>query len=284
MPRSNVRVPNGRTLVQRSGCKPREPYHPKLFIMVGPKIECDHLWIGQLVCERADRRLRVWQCISFKSCVHPELVSLRTWFNRAWRTADQFDVIEAAYKARCDALLRSGTAVPIEDDVPPAEPTPRLTRGLTEQQLRQLRTYDSLWIEAGGLGYNLGRGVPGNQLDMTRYTRVFFGAPPTNVRPNDIIDHVILVWSGVRHHDRTLKFGDNGMDKLNVPFAGPRGSLFYQGTTLLFTRRRDSAFDFRVENIRSSVSGADEASGYMPVTTLARENGACFDNKGIRES
>src|SRR4029453_851837 len=97
--------------------------------------------------------------------------SLQRWFNSAWRKADRFDVIEAEYKGRCDALLRRGMSVPIEDDVPPIEPTVRRTRGLSEHQLRQLRTYDNFWIEAGGLGYNLGPGVPGNQLDMTRYTR-----------------------------------------------------------------------------------------------------------------
>jgi hypothetical protein len=246
MPASNVRIPNGNMLVQTPGCRPRQPFHPKLFILLGSKSCAIICGSGNLSANGLTGGCECGSVFRFKSRVHPELVSLQRWFNRAWRTADRFDVIEAAYKARCDAMLRRGTAVPIEDDVPPPEPTARRTRGLTEQQLRQFRTYDNFWIEAGGLGSNLGPGIPGNQLDATRYTRVFFGAPATDIPPNEIIDHITLVWSGVRHHDRTLKFGDNGMDKLNVPPAGSRGRLFYRGKTLLFTRLRDGAFDFTV--------------------------------------
>jgi hypothetical protein len=86
--------------------------------------------------------------------------------------------------------------------------------------------------------------VPGNQLDMKRFTRAFFGASIDNIAPNTQIDHITLVWEGERHDDRTLKLGDNHMDKLNVPPAGDRGRLFYRGKALLFTRRSDGAFDF----------------------------------------
>jgi hypothetical protein len=41
-----------------------------------------------------------------------------------------------------------------------------------------------------------------------------------------------------------VAFGDNLMDKLNVPPSGDRGRLFYRGKTLLFSRRSDDAFDF----------------------------------------
>lgn len=75
-------------------------------------------------------------------------------------------------------------------------------------------------------------------------------APPAPVNPNDIIDYVTLVWNGVRYGDRTLKFGDNGMDKLNVPPAGDRGALFYRDKTLMFSRLADGAFRFTVGDDR----------------------------------
>ena len=125
-------------------------------------------------------------------------------------------------------------------------------RPLSEAQIRGLRTFGNLWVQAGALGANLGRGQPGNQLDMTRYMRVFFGVPATEVPPNAELDRVTLVWDGERHPDRTLKFGENGMDKLNVPPAGERGRMFYRGKALLFSRRSDGAYDYAVGDERQA--------------------------------
>jgi hypothetical protein len=229
MSHSKVRVPNGGALVQTAGCRPRKPFHPKLFIFRGLHSNAIICGSGNLSANGLTGGCECGSIFRFSSRVHPQLVSLQGWFNNAWRAAANFQDIAETYKRRCDELVRTRTAVPIEDDITPAEPTPRRIRGLSEEQIRQLRTYDNFWIEAGALGANLGPGIPGNQLDMTRYTRAFFGAPPAHVQPNDIIDHVTLVWDGIPYTDRTLKFGDNGLYKLNVPPAGARGPLVYRG-------------------------------------------------------
>jgi hypothetical protein len=135
--------------------------------------------------------------------------------------------------------------VPTDDDSePPAARQHRRSAALTEEQIRQLRTFDNFWIEAGALGANLGRNVPGNQLDMKRFSRAFFGARIEDLEPNTEIDHVALIWDGELYRDRTLKFGDNGMDKLNVPPVGDRGPNFYRDKALLFTRIADGRFAF----------------------------------------
>jgi hypothetical protein len=176
---------------------------------------------------------------------HPQFANLQKWFRAAWNDADSYDALHANYKARCDALVKDKKPVPTEDDAkPPEEAGAR--RGLSEIQMRQLRTYDHLWIEAGSLGANLGPGIPGNQLDMTRLTRVFFGVPPEHVEPNTILDHVTLRWEGEVIPNRTVKFGDNGMDKLNVPPPGNRGALFYKNKTLLLTREPNGSYEFTV--------------------------------------
>ena len=253
MTRSSVRVPNGDALVQIPGCRPRAPFHPKLFIFRGGKSNAIICGSGNLSANGLTGGCECGSIFRFKSRTHPQLVLLQRWFNSAWRSADRYNDIAEEYKSRCDALLRREAAVPVEDDVAPLERTPRKARGLSQQQLRQLRTYDNFWIEAGGLGYNLGAGIPINQLDMTRYTRVFFGAPASDIPANEMIDQITLISDRVRYTNRTLKFGDNGMDKLNVPPVGGRGPLFYQNKTLMFSRRPDGAFNFRVGD------GADRA-------------------------
>lgn len=246
IPNSTVRVPNGTMLVGNSGCIPRIPYHPKLYMFRGSRYTAIICGSGDLSANGLLGGCECGNAFRFESRRNPHVLGLTSWFNDAWRTADELRAIEMDYKAHCDALLRSRNAIPVEDDITPPEPIPRKTRGLSDHQIRQLRTYENFWIEAGALGANLGRGVPGNQLDMTRYTRVFFGAPPARVPPNEIIDYVTLIWDGVSYDDRTLKFGENGMDKLNVPPAGSRGPLFYRDKTLLFSREPTGEFTFTV--------------------------------------
>src|ERR1700722_8239953 len=110
---------------------------------------------------------------------------------------------------------------------------------------------------------------------MKRFTRAFFGAPVRDVPPLEEIDRVTLVWDGIAYHDRTLKFGDNHMDKLNVPPAGARGKHFYRGRTLLFSRRRDGAYDFQAGSPTDGRSWkrASDRSGVASPLSARRERG-----------
>lgn len=258
LPSSAVRIPSGRFLVSRSGCNPATSYHPKLFLLRGKArsaIICGsgNLSINGLTkgCECGSLFL-VNHPASDDAEGHSQLTRLLAWFRQAWRNASPVNSsLRAQYEQRCKHLLKQGKAVPTEDDASPPEPSPR-RRGktLSEEQVRALRTFDNLWIEASALGANLGHGRPGNQLDMTRYTRVFFGAALCDVPVNTVIDELTLVWDGHRYEGRTLRFCDNGIDKLNVPPAGSRGPLYYKNRTLLFTRQSDGTFAFVVGDRR----------------------------------
>jgi hypothetical protein len=247
--KSEVKIPGGRALINRSGCTPTRPYHPKLFVLHGRNAAAVICGSGNLSANGLTKGCECGSVFLMNSPnplrSQPELAKIQKWFNGAWLTADSFASIRLAYQERCDALAKQKKSVLTEDDVKPEE-TPAGRQGLSEIQLHQLRTYDNFWIEAGSLGANLGHGKPGNQLDMTRYTRVFFGAPAEELPLETPIDSITLVWENEIHTDRTLKFGNNGMDKLNVPPSGARGPLFYRGKTLLFTRLANGSFRFTV--------------------------------------
>ena len=248
---SEVRIPDGRKLTNRDGCTPNRPYHPKLFVLHGKSAAAIICGSGNLSASGLTKGCECGSVFLLKSSAptrsQPELAKLQNWFNSAWRDADSFASIQSAYQGRCGALAKQKRIVVTEDDVKPEEAVVS-RQGLSEIQLRQLRTYDNLWVEGGSLGSNLGPGKPGNQLDMTRYTRVFFGAPAEALPLETPIDSITLIWDGEVYTNRTLKFGNNGMDKLNVPPAGERGPLFYRGKTLLFTRLANGTFQFTVGN------------------------------------
>jgi hypothetical protein len=214
-----------------------------------------------------------------ESSRNQQLVKLLSWFDATWKEADSYDELKDAYVNRCKQLLQKRDMfVPTEDDLTPDEFTRvRVQRKpLSELQIRQLQTYDNFWIEAGALGGNLGPGKPGNQLDMTRYTRVFFGFPAIDIALNKIIGHVTLIWNDKAYRERTIKFGNNGMDKLNVPPAGDYGPLFYKNKAFLFTRNVDGSFLFNVDENEDFAKWrklSKELNAYYTMSPSGREWG-----------
>jgi len=246
--KSEVRVVNGEDLIRRKGCVPQETYHPKLFLLSGPRTVAVICGSGNLSANGLGGGCECGSLWLAPSGGNPdswpgEVVGLREWFKTAWNNGSRLPAVLGGYEAICRTRIRKDKIVPTEDDVVISE---WRGRGLSEAQLRQARSFDNLWIEAGILGANLGAEHPGNQLDMKRGTRAFFGATVEEVQPNDIIDHVTIVWGSETYRERTLKYGHNGMDKLNVPPVGDRGRDFYKDKTLLFTRLSNGAFRFEV--------------------------------------
>lgn len=245
LPSSRVRIANGDVVLSRPGCRPVTTYHPKLFMLHGIRKAAIVCGSGNL---SANGMLRGCECGHLAilnsgggSRQNVEFRYLRSWFDDAWRRATPCSVLIDRYASLAKRNVNMVVATDLDED----SQTP-IRRGLSPLQIKELRAYDHFWIDAGALGANLGHGRPGNQLDMPRFCRVFFGAPALDLPPETEIDHVTLVWNGRRFAGCTLKFADNHMDKLNIPLAGERGPHFYSGKTLMFTRRNDGLFVFSV--------------------------------------
>lgn len=251
LPNSTIKVPSGEAVVTTAGCTPSQTYHPKLFMLTGGNRTSIICGSGNLSRNGLSRGCEVGGVITLNGTdagdePNPQAKALLSWFRTEWQRADRYDVLALRYEAACRDRVRRRAIVPTEDDTKPAGEAGGVRgRALTEEQIHELRTFKNFWIDAGALGANLGAGVPGNQLDMKRFTRAFFGAGIEDLEPQTEIDpNITLVWDGVPHSNRTLKYGDNQMDKLNVPPAGERGRTYYRGKTLLFRRRPDGGYDF----------------------------------------
>jgi hypothetical protein len=176
LPCSKVRVPNGRILVQRAGCSPQQPFHPKLFMLSGDKAAAIICGSGNL----SESGLSIGcECGSVSLLTHADqqlagsqFAKLQDWFRNVWRNAASYEFLQTQYEIRCNQQIRQKETILTDDDTLPSQQDPP-RRGLSPFQIKQLRTYSHFWIEAGALGANLGAGVLGNQLDMTRYSRVF---------------------------------------------------------------------------------------------------------------
>lgn len=99
----------------------------------------------------------------------------------------------------------------------------------------------NFWVEVRYVVENRGPGRAGNQIDLQRGSRAFFGFSPREVRRNTVIGTVPIRFGG-EVVDCHLRFGNNYMDKLNLPIPGAPGPRSYEDTVLLFARNRDQTF------------------------------------------
>lgn len=165
--------------------------------------------------------------------------AVQDWFDSLWRSATPLSAIDAQYKVRFESSEHLRAPTPTDDDAADTEATraSRRTRGLSAEQLRQLRAASSFWIEAGLLHENRGRGRPGNQLMLSRMTRVFFGFTAVEVPRDTYIGRVAIEYGNVLRDDCSLRFSNNHMDVLTLPLPGSEGPASYDGEVLLFERQ-----------------------------------------------
>jgi hypothetical protein len=247
---SRVRVPYGADTVARRGCTPRLPFHPKVFILSGEDSLAVIMGSGNLSRNGLTKGHEVGSLILITNPTAPherQLLNsnwaLTTWFGRMWAGASPVNLIRDAYIRRCEEASRTQAPTPTDDDSAEIESTLIVPgarkRGLSPEQLRMLRTFGHLWIHEGRLTRNRSPLNPGDQIMLSRMTRVFFGFPAKDVHQNTAIGHVAIMYGNIRKNDCSLRFSDNSMDVLTLPVPGAGGPATYDYETLLFTKKVD---------------------------------------------
>lgn len=241
LPNTELRIVDGKRIVKVPGCRPARSYHPKAFILSKAWPAADGV-IGCLLGSgnlsrnglSVGHELDWWSCSTGSSAdVVVALSEIYDWFESLWLNATPYSEIQDDYRAAFQRHQRTqARSVTDDDSVPDIIYT---QRGLSPEDLVTLRSFDRMWIDTGSMYGNLGQGRSGNQLDLKRYTRVFFGFPASDLPANSPIGAVtILVGAGV-HSDRHLRYGDNQMDKLDLPVPAS-AAVDYRNQTLLLTR------------------------------------------------
>jgi HKD family nuclease len=102
-----------------------------------------------------------------------------------------------------------------------------------------------LWVEVEYVVPNRGKEEEGNQIDMQRGTRGFFGFGDKALPRNSPIGSVRILYD-THAASRNLRFGNNSMDKLDLPIPKVEGPSSYSNQTLLFTRESSNSFRLTV--------------------------------------
>ncbi len=230
LPRSKVRIFDGEFVSGRTGCVPRYSYHPKTWLLLGPKQSGVVVGSGNLSYTGLLHGIEAAAAVSGSQT--SAIKDMRTWFSGQWREATQLAAIENRYRKEHDSVENRRRPPPSEDDTVPGSASK--TGQLRPDDLRKLRVCRHLWIEAGNVIRNRGPGRPGNQLMMQRNSRVFFGFAAEDLKRDSPIGNVAIRFDAYQHPDRTLRFSNNSMDVLTLPVPGQGGPEEYDQKTLHF--------------------------------------------------
>ena len=241
---SEVRVHDGSRVVDRPGCVPFVPWHPKWFSMRGSSarghlIGSGNLSRNGLVSGHEAGTLQIVRKPSNKTenAVDSAIRDGEAWFDTAWTAATPLSSILGRYRRGFAALPK--TELARNDDVADVSGRVGARRGLTAEQLAALTSATNFWIEGkGGISLNRGPSRPGNQLNMSALMRVFFGGSAEHVARNSLIVTVTIE----HPQDQTtstsapIRFSHNSMDVISLPVPASPWSTSYNDRVLLFTK------------------------------------------------
>ena len=230
--KSEVRIFDGQFVSGRTGCVPRYSYHPKAWLLIGPRQSAVVVGSGNL--SRTGLLLGIEAAAAVSGPNAGAIKAMRSWFSSQWCEATSFADIKDQYRKQHGSIENLRHPPTSEDD---AFPESVGRRGqFRPDELRKLRVCRHLWIEAGKVTRNRGPKLPGNQLMMKRNSRVFFGFTATDLERNSVIGDVAIRFDEHLRPNCSLRFGDNSMDVLTLPVPGQKGPEAYDRRTLHFER------------------------------------------------
>ena len=252
LPNSEIRIPDAREVLDNA-LFPDRPFHPKTFILDLDRDALDPpfaVFIGSANLTFSGRNGGVEHGASFlwrSPLTRPERMVLRnaqlqlSWWDDAWR--DGFPLTD-------ELLEEYRKKRPIYQK----EDATRLVRGFTSPRAKIVDAIPGvawagarcLWVQTHELYKNFGPRRPGNQLDLRRGTRVYFGFSADNVPRNTVLGYVRLQFEAMPESIRSVRFGNNQMDKVNLPIPGQEGPNSYDNTVVHFERIGPERFRVRL--------------------------------------
>jgi hypothetical protein len=245
LPHSQVRVMDGSYLLRR-GLRPRRSFHPKTLVLAAGRLAPVAAYLGSGNLTRSGLRFGNEHGM-LSAVAHPanelerrEAALLRGHLRQMRRVWDDAEHLSASMLGLYRQLRLDRPPSVQNETETQIEPRGKRVDGLPPEQVVALRRDRRFWVETGNMYTNLGPGDSGNQLDLKRGTRAYFGFSASAPLTSSHIGKTTLVFRDQRH-ERNLRFGDNSMDKIDLPVLSPR--VDYVQQTVMFTRRRDRAFE-----------------------------------------
>lgn len=234
--RTEVRVPNAEELLA-SRLRPKRRFHPKTLLLeraitdlvptgviVGSaNLTCNGLCFGH------EHAMSAWTTASDNLAS-----SLSTGLNELATVVDEATAVDASFVNRYAAIRPARPTLLEEFEDVRADQILQENPVIPATRSASLAAASNFWIDIEYVVPNRGKNEEGNQIDMQRGSRVFFGFGDHRLPRNSPIGSVQIMYEG-HSAPRNLRFGNNQMDKLDLPIPGSEGPPSYSHQTLLFT-------------------------------------------------
>jgi HKD family nuclease len=213
---SDVRIYDGRYVVDRDGFLPRRDFHPKVMLVENAASGAQGLVLGSgnFSYNGLQRSIEAgWTTVATtKPEIDRHILPVSSSFEALWKAACPLVDIIDPYETRLAALISSRDAK-------------RVVK-LKGQQ-------SAFWIEAGHVTKNRGAGRPGNQIFAPNGFRHFFGL--TKAKSGSTLMGTITFETSVGPKiTKNYRENDNGMEKLALPTPEQHGFGVYDGKVLVF--------------------------------------------------
>jgi hypothetical protein len=222
LPNSEVRVPNANVVLEKPRFMPSTVFHSKVHIAsqrsAGKQVPSSlAVFIGSanltpsgLTVGYECGVLERWRSpltASDRHAVRQTLTGI-AHLERLWGKADPVEEILPKYRK---IWAKSPPPVRVLDEQELPE-TGSEAQAVSPENLAKAK---GLWVQIDELYKNRGPDRPGNQVDLPRGTRVFFGFPPDDVPRNTVFGELTIACEGVRPgcEDHALRGQHDGQDQ-----------------------------------------------------------------------
>lgn len=247
---TELRIFDGRFVVDRPGFVPRRDYHPKLSIMgnSGSGAEALVVGSGNFSYNGLSRSVEAGSATiaTTNSSRRENIEPVRSVFEGLWRDACPLELVIDRYEARLAEMLDARDA---------------------SRSVIAASSGTGFWIEAGYVTKNRGTHKPGNQIFAPSGFGAFFGFGKAKVG-STLIGEIIFETEIGSKVAKNYRANRNAMEKLTLPTPEDHGFGVYDGKVLLFERRgkrvllttveRDDfepIYGYRLANVRKMDGG-----------------------------
>lgn len=240
--RSEVRVPDAEALLARR-LKPTFRFHPKTLLLEQqtPTLQPAAILVGSANLTCSGLCFGHEHALSAQAAGAPLPPTLGAGLQSLENVVMGATVIDEAFVDRYSAIRPARPTLTEEFEDERADQILQDRPAIPATMSASLAAAAHFWIEIEYVVDNRGRHEEGNQIDMQRGSRVFFGFGDQTLPKNSPIGSVRISY-GAHSASRNIRFGNNSMDKLDLPIPDVEGPPSYSHQTLLFTREGPKSF------------------------------------------
>jgi hypothetical protein len=212
---AEVRVFDGRFVVDRAGFVPRRDFHPKLAMMENTASDEQGLVLGSgnFSYNGLRRGIEAGSAIiAMTKADFNEYIEVRAVFEELWNGACPLKDIAKDYETRLADLINSRD---------------------TKRSVKAKGSIKGFWIEAGYVTKNRGRDKPGNQIFAPNGFRRCFSLKKGK-SSSTLIGEIAFETETGPVVTKNYRENDNGMEKLTLPMRENHGFGAYDGKVLIF--------------------------------------------------